>query len=304
MFCTDDSHPDELINRGHIDKMVRQAILEGFDLFDVLRIASLNAIEHYGINIGTLRVGEKADFVIWDNLSDFNVQSVYINGEEKYGKSNNLSIENGQRHYVINRLNKFKRKAISEEDIKKSVDDKIICIGVTDGELITTKEIFPIKTPVLNFESDTERDILKIVYINRYTNASSPQVAYIHGVGIRYGAFATSITHDSHNIIAVGCTDMEIRQAVNAIIETGGGLSVVNKGKMNVMPLPIGGIMSDRRGEEVAACWQEFTQELKDMGCLLQSPFMTLSFMALLVIPELKLGEEGLFEYSKFNFIS
>ena len=113
----------------------------------------------------------------------------------------------------------------------------------------------------MNFESDTERDILKIVYINRYTNASSPQVAYIHGVGIRYGAFATSITHDSHNIIAVGCTDMEIRQAVNAIVETGGGLSVVNKGKINVMPLPIGGIMSDRGGEEVAACWQEFTQE-------------------------------------------
>lgn len=300
MFCTDDSHPHDLIEDGHIDKIVKKALSDGFDLFDVLQIASINPIKHYNLNVGMLREGDPADFVIYDSLEDFSVSSVYIEGVLKLNKG---KLVFPPERYYIACLNKFARKEITKQEIEKIVSHEIVCIGVTDGELITENQTYMISETPFNLQSDIERDILKIVYINRYEN-NPPQVAYINGINLKRGAFATTISHDSHNIIAVGCSDEEIVSAVNCVIKEKGGLSIADSGKMNIMPLPIAGIISNKTGAQVAAKWKEMIAELKGMGCTLDSPFMTLSFMALIVIPELKIGERGLFEYSKFNFIS
>ena len=192
---------------------------------------------------------------------------------------------------------------ISIEDLRKPLVGCQYCIGVKDGEIITSKESFVLDAPTVNFESDVENDILKIVYLNRY-QSKAPQIAYIRGIGLKRGAYAASISHDSHNIIAVGVTDSDLLKSINAVIEQKGGLSVVEGDRTMVLPLPIAGIMTDKSGYEVAEMWIKLIDELHQMGCVLSSPFMTLSFMALIVIPELKIGERGLFEYNKFNFIS
>lgn len=300
MFCTDDSHPNDLMTLGEIDKLVRRALQDGFDLFDVLRIASYNSILHYGIDAGCLKVGDPADFIIVDNLESFKVLSVYIDGIKKYDFSENRSKSSVKPKKVINH---FHRKAISLTDLNKPVDRKFVSIKVMPGELITRRLNFSIESPVRNFESDIERDILKIVYLNRYHN-SSLQIAFISGFGLKEGAFATTISHDSHNIIAVGCTDTDLLAAINAVIHEKGGLAVKNQKGIIQLPLPIAGLMSDLDGETVASSWEKLTDELKMMGCKLDSPFMTLSFMSLIVIPELKIGERGLFDYGRFAFIS
>lgn len=300
MFCTDDSHPHDLLSNGEIDQLVRNAIRDGFDLFEVLRIASYYPILHYGIDAGCLREGDPADFIIIHNLNTFEILSVYIDGTEKYNssKSDKTYISN-----PIKILNHFNRGLISLTDIRKPVESKIVSIKVIPGELVTQRLDFNLKIPTPNFESDLERDILKIVYVNRYRN-SLPQVAYISGFELKEGAFATSISHDSHNIIAVGCSDNDILAVINTLISEKGGLVVKNHKGIFKLPLPIAGIMSASDGETVASLWKILSDELKTMGCKLDSPFMTLSFMSLIVIPELKIGEKGLFDYNRFEFIS
>lgn len=302
MFCTDDSHPGDLLNPGHIDKIVRRAIRDGFDFFDILKIASVNPKLHYGLDVGTLRTGESADFIVFEDLNNFNILSVYLQGEERYKTGDELNQRWGS-VFDGKYLNKFNRKPIQVSEISKFVENELVCIQVFNGEIVTEKVIFPVLFQKGNMESDINRDILKIVYLNRYEN-KSPQIAFIHGIGLKRGAFATSISHDSHNIIAVGCNDKDLTNAINAVINEKGGLSVVDGDDLSVLSLPIAGIMTDKSGAEVARIWDKLTDQLKGMGCHLDSPFMTLSFMALIVIPELKIGEKGLFEYSKFSFIS
>lgn len=302
MFCTDDSHPGDIIHLGHIDKMVRRALKDGFDLFNVLKVASINPVRHYGLNVGTLQIGDPADFSIVNNLDDFDVISVYINGFEKYS-CDKVVVEMESKHidsFIY--LNRFDRTPIELSDLKKTVGNNLLCIEVFDGEIVTGKRFFSFSSAPINFQSDLERDILKLVYLNRYSNIES-QIGFIHGMGLKRGAFATSISHDSHNIIAVGCTDAELLLAINTVISNKGGLVVVNGEEVSVLPLPIAGIMTDKNGIEVAQIWDELVLKLQQMGSPLSSPFMTLSFMALIVIPELKIGEQGLFEYSKFDFI-
>lgn len=301
MFCTDDSHPGDLIHLGHIDKIVKRAIRDGFELFDVLKVASINPIRHYGLKVGTLQVGDPADFIVVRNLTDFEIKSVYISGEEHFNA--NGCMKEVEKEDIPCQLNHFLRGMISGKDLQQPVHQKNWCIGVKDGEIVTKKESFLLPNPLPNLESDGERDILKLVYLNRYQN-KPPQIAYIRGIGLKRGAFATSISHDSHNIIAVGCHDEELAKAINAVITERGGLSVVDGDKISVLSLPIAGIMTDREGNEVADIWDDLIDKLHGMGCVLTSPFMTLSFMALIVIPELKIGEKGLFEYSTFKFIS
>lgn len=301
MFCTDDSHSGDIIRFGHIDKMVRRALKDGFDLFNVLKVASINPVRHYDLDVGTLQIGDSADFSIVDNLDDFNVFSVYINGFEKYNRDKAIKMEAKHVDSSIH-LNRFDRTPIELSDLKKTIGNDLLCIEVFDGEIVTGKRSFSFSSTPINFQSDLERDILKLVYLNRYTNIKS-QIAFIHGIGLKRGAFATSISHDSHNIIAVGCTDAELLLAINTVISNKGGLVVVDGEEVSVLPLPIAGIMTDKNGIEVAQIWDELVLKLQQMGSPLSSPFMTLSFMALIVIPELKIGEQGLFEYSKFDFI-
>lgn len=302
MFCTDDSHPGDLIHCGHIDKIVRRAIADGFDLFQVLRIASLHPIQHYHLPVGTLRIGDPADFCIFEDLKSFSVSEVYIQGELKYSSSWSMPDIKAEVSDFSN-LNQFNRKLLQLSDLRKPITSDIVSIKVYDGELITDKVIFSNHDSFDNFESDLDRDILKIIYLNRYEN-KPPQIAFIHGIGLKKGAFASSISHDSHNIIAVGCNDQYLLIALNSIISAKGGLSVASEGEVDILSLPIAGIMTDENGEKVAMIWNKLIQILHHNGCILDSPFMTLSFMALIVIPELKIGERGLFEYSKFKFLA
>ena len=302
MFCTDDSHPDNLLEFGHIDKIVRRAISDGYDLFDVLKIACLNPIEHYQLKVGSLQVGSAADFVIFRDLKSFEVLSVYVNGKENFNIHSPFP-ESNTENLICENLNCFHHDMITASQIQKKVNEKeLVCMKVLPNELITEKIVFLISS-YENFQSDTKKDILKIIYINRYEN-KQPQIAFIHGMGLKRGAMASSISHDSHNIIAVGTNDSDLLDAINTIILQKGGICIADKGEKEILPLPIGGIMTNKGGIEIAEQWKKIQNRLKQMGCPLESPFMTLSFMALIVIPELKIGERGLFEFSRFNFIS
>lgn len=301
MFCTDDSHPGDLIFLGHIDKIVKRAIADGYDLFDVLKIACLNPIFHYKLDVGYLNVGDSADFALFEDLVSFKVIATYINGEKRFDSS----VGNCSRPEGIDfiPMNHFNHDFITISDIQKEVSGDQLCIKILDNEIITERMVVSFPQDLNYLESDLKRDILKIVYINRYEN-KSPQVAFIHGMGLKRGALATSISHDSHNIIAVGTNDHELTDAINGVIEEKGGLCVIDKDQKELLPLPIGGIMTSQTGPEVAESWATLKMKLREMGCPLESPFMTLSFMALIVIPELKIGEKGLFEFSKFAFVS
>ena len=302
MFCTDDAHPDEIIRNGHIDYLVRSALKDVFDLFTVLRIASLNPVKHYNLSVGTIQVGENADFIRIRNLESFEVLEAYKDGRKVYEKGENL-LPVTQDTTDFSELNRFFQHKIDVSDLRKEVVSKQnLCIEVTDGEIITSKSFFDSESGS-NFESDIDRDILKIVYLNRYSLDKKPQVSWIKGIGLKEGAFATSIAHDSHNILAVGCSDSDIQEVINRLIENKGGLVVKNASGLYMLELPIGGIMSDKNAWEVAERYEFLTMELKNTGCRLSSPFMTLAFMSLIVIPELKIGEKGLFDFKSFRFI-
>ena len=298
MFCTDDSHADDLLNEGHINKIVRKALTDGFGIFDILQIACLNPVRFYNLNIGTLHVGDSADFIILDDIESLNIRSTYIRGEVVYGE--NSSKNNPVCDVPL--LNNFHHDEISSSDLHTNVFGDITCIQVKPDSLLTDRKILHFDEKIEDFQSDLDKDVLKIVYLNRYFN-SKPQVGFISGIGLKRGAFASSISHDSHNIIAVGCTDQDLMLAINELIKEKGGLVVNEEGKLHSLPLPIGGIISDKSGEEVADRYMKLNEILSKMGTPLKSPFMTLSFMALIVIPTLKIGEKGIFDFEKFDFV-
>lgn len=302
MFCSDDKHPDNLVE-GHINLLVKRALAKYPDLlFETLQMACVNPVLHYHLPVGLLREGDPADFIMVDNLVDFNVQKTYLNGKmvAEHGTS---KIQNLPSKIV----NNFNCKTKKEEDFACKNSDsatKIKVIEVLDGQLITLQSTHHPKIANNLVVSDVERDILKVVVVNRYQDAR-PAIAFIKNFGLKEGAIASSVAHDSHNIIAVGVDDKSICEAVNMIIEARGGISVTNgKGQENILKLPIAGIMSDRDGYMVAKEYSDIDEYAKQLGCKLVSPFMSLSFMALLVIPNLKLSDLGLFEGENFSFTS
>lgn len=302
MFCTDDAHPDEIIRNGHIDYLVRSALRDGFDLFTVLKIACLNPVKHYNLPVGTLQEGENADFIRIRNLESLEVLEAYKDGRKVYEKRAN-TVSEAPNTVDISDMNRFSRHKIALSDLKKGVfHEQNPGIEIKDGEIITSKFYFDVKTEG-NFEADISQDILKIVYLNRYFPDKKPQISWIKGMGLKEGAFATSIAHDSHNILAVGCSDTEIQAVINRIIEIKGGLVVKNASGLHTLELPIGGIMSDKNAWEVAGKYEYLTKELKKSGCQVNAPFMTLAFMSLIVIPEVKIGEKGLFDFASFRFL-
>ncbi len=297
MFCSDDSHPDETLRSGHINRIVRRAVADGYPLFDVLRAASIHAIDHYGLDVGQLRVGDRADFIIVDDLCNFATQSVYIDGEQRY----NAPTHTAPAPRKIT-LNNFHHSLISAEQLRCRVEGEISVIGLIENEIVTREERYTPCAPIDNLESDVERDLAKIVYMNRYTNGA-PQVAYCRGFGLKRGAIASSISHDSHNVIAVGISDFDIAKAINVIISHNGGLAVCDNHNSQILPLPIAGIMSDEGCEAVAAAYSKMQGAVSALGSPLAAPFMTLSMLSLIVIPELKISERGLFRYSTFSWV-
>lgn len=297
MFCSDDRHPNDLY-REHINALVRRSVAGGYDLFDVLRIACLNPIEHYSLDVGTLRPGERADFIEVDNLRDFTVLRTVIDGETvaERGKSLIPSVPLS----VINNFHTGKKRS---EDFAMPACDTVEVIQAVDHELITHEMITSLKNTPAHHVGDPEHDILKIAVINRYADVL-PAVAYVNGFGLKTGAIASSVAHDSHNIIAVGCSDETIAEAVNLLIGTKGGICAVGASETHLLALRIAGIMSDEDGFKVAQDYEALDRFVKAaLGSTLDAPFMTLSFMALLVIPELKLSDKGLFDGRTFHFI-
>lgn len=297
MLCSDDKHPDDLA-LGHINEVIKRGIKDKIDIFQLLRAACLNPVEHYKLEVGLLREGDFADFIVVDNLQDFNIKQTYING--KLVAENGKSLLKKVKSFFINKFN-TDFKEVKDFEIKSDADVDVKVIEAMDGQLITKVQKYKLKNINGVLRSDIDNDILKITVVNRYIN-SKPSVAFIKNFGLKKGAIASSIAHDSHNIIAVGTTDEELCEAVNSLIETKGGITVVFDGNKKILPLPIAGIMTDEDGYEVAEKYSDINKIVKSLGCNFHSPFMTLSFMALLVIPELKLSDKGLFDGTKFEF--
>jgi adenine deaminase len=298
MFCSDDKHPDNLVE-GHINVLVKRALALKLDLFKVLRVACVNPVLHYKIPAGLLRVGDPADFIIIDDLNYFNILSTYIDGTLVADKG--VTLIDSIVAPVINNFDCIP-SIPSDFWIPASGDTVTVkVIEALDGQLITNSllETLPVRDGVVS--SSVEKDVLKLAVINRY-HPAPVALGFIRNVGFSHGAIASSVAHDSHNIIAVGVDDVSISLAVNAVIAERGGVSVVRDGVTSVLPLPVAGLMSNLDGYEVAARYSELDAAAKALGSQLGAPFMTLSFMALLVIPHLKLSDLGLFDGDTFSF--
>lgn len=299
MFCSDDKHPDSLLE-GHINILVKKAIHLGYDLFDVLSIACVHPVKHYSMPIGLLNIGDPADFIIVDSLIDFTVKSVFINGEQV--------VQNGILDCTIpsvsyNDMSICNTKNITEKDIILYGESSLVhVIEAIPGQIVTGRSLYKMESIDGMLRSSTTDDILKIIVINRYSD-SKPAIGFIKGFGLKCGAIASTIAHDSHNIIAVGVDDTSILKAVNALIEEKGGISLYNN-TLSVLPLDIAGLMSSQDAHTVANRYIEIERLVKQTGCTMPAPYMALSFMALLVIPTLKLSDIGLFDGEIFECIN
>ena len=302
LFCSDDKHPDSL-EAGHINQLCARAIAKGIDLFKVLQAACVNPVLHYKLDVGLIRQADAADFIVTDSLTNFIIKQTYIDGH--------LVAENGQSFIESVKeipINQFVCNEIETSNLRllaknyPSQNPKIPVIEALDGQLITNKLWLKGKEINEVLVSDTDNDILKMVVVNRYHTAPIAK-CFIKNFGFKNGAIASSVAHDSHNIVAIGTTDESLCRAINLVIKESGGVSCVDEEKSLVLGLPIAGLMSADDGYAVAKAYTEIDAMAKSLGSKLQAPFMTLSFMALLVIPHLKLSDKGLFDGDQFSFL-
>lgn len=296
LFCSDDKHPDDL-EEGHINDMYKRAVSKGYDPIRVLQSIVLNPINHYKLDVGILRENDDADFIIVDNLNYFNIKKTYIKGQMVFdGQKSLIEAVKGKTP------NLFVANKIEKSQIQLPyTSGKLKAIKAFDGELITSKlEVNP-KINDGNVVSDIENDVLKLVVLNRY-GISEPSVAFINGFGFKEGAIASSVAHDSHNIVAVGTNDDDLLNAINLVIENKGGVVAISNDETSVLPLPVAGLMSNIDAYKVSEQYHHIDKLAHKMGSTLRAPFMTLSFMALLVIPDLKLSDKGLFDGTSFSF--
>lgn len=301
MLCSDDKHPDDLAV-GHINQLVARSLKLGYNRFDVLRAASVNAVNHYGLDVGLLQTGDPADFVVLDDPEDMTVAETWINGNCVFRNGNVLfeKVDSGI-------INNFVSSKVTEQDLKKLTDTtesdlSFPVIVARDGELITEQSMEKLQVSNGEILPLPEQDILKIVVVNRYEK-SQPAIGFIQNFGLTNGAIASSVAHDSHNIIAVGSSDEHLARVINRIMDAKGGIAVSDASGDDILPLPVGGIMTNLNGEETAEFYKKLTKRAKTMGSKLNSPFMTISFMALLVIPKLKMSDKGLFDGETFEFV-
>ncbi len=299
MFCSDDKHPDSLVS-GHINQLCARAAAKGIDIFKILKAACVNPVHHYKLDVGLLREGDAADFIEVKELEKFEVVKTFINGElvAENGISNIKASKSG----IVNNFSCSKKETVHFEIPLTTHNSLLPVIEALDGQLITNRLSLEPKVKDDKLVSDTDRDILKIVVVNRYNDAPVAK-AFIKNFGLKHGALASSVAHDSHNIVAVGADDESICNAVNLVIEHKGGVSFSNDDLEMIVPLPVAGIMSNEDGYKVAEQYSLIDKAVKEAGSTLGSPFMTLSFMALLVIPHLKLSDKGLFDGDAFCFV-
>lgn len=297
MLCTDDCHPDDLYN-GYINSMIKTALMKGYDLFDVLNSATINTTKHYNFNIGLLQINDDADFIVVNNFDSFEIESTYIKGKEVY-QNREIKVTAFDSKFINNfHINTIDVDSILVENKHTSIN----VIEIVPDSLITKKILYTPVNQSAFITSDIMNDVIKIVVLNRYSDAK-PQVGFIKGYGLKKGAIASTVAHDSHNIIAVGVSDDAILRVIQRIQEIKGGLVVYNDIVYKELCLPIAGLMSDQPCDVVANDYQQLNLFAKSLGTQLSTPFMTLAFMSLLVIPELKIGDKGLFDVTQFNFI-
>lgn len=297
MFCSDDKHPDS-IEEGHINQLVQRAVKKGLDVYNLLKAACLNPIGHYSLNVGQLRVGDPADFIVVKDLKKFKVLRTFIDGNEV--AADGVSKISRVTPEVINNFN---ISEISHDQLTVLPrGKKMRVIEAMDGQLITNEKIIHPRNVDGIVDSIVSRDILKMVVVNRY-HQSPVSVCFVKGFGFKSGAIASSVAHDSHNIIAVGVDDHSIAEAINLVIKSRGGVSMVGNNSSMVVKLDVAGLMSSEDGYEVARQYKTIDARSKELGSRLKAPFMTLSFMALLVIPSLKLSDKGLFDGNEFRFV-
>jgi adenine deaminase len=298
MFCCDDKHPDELMLVSYKSSCEKSFAKKHF-LFKVLKAACINPVKHYNLPIGTLNIGDEADFIIVNNTTDFEVLETVIKGESVF--KNGTSFINSVEEKCINNFN---IDHVLVDDFKIINNEKSQHIIVSeDGQLITTSLIAELKNENGFLISDVENDILKIAVINRYQK-SKPSLAFIKNFGLQKGAIASTVAHDCHNILCVGVDDESMKKCVDKLIESKGGICVWDGNELFHLPLPIGGLMSNLSAKEVAEKYSVLDKKVKELGSKLSAPFMTLSFMALLVIPSLKISDKGLFDGEKFCFVN
>jgi len=295
MFCCDDLHPDLLVRR-HIDELVRRALAAGIGRLDVLACASLNPIRHYGLGVGLLRTGDPADFIVFDGWKTLRVRRTYLDGELVARDGRSLLPRQSPRL-----ANRFRAKPRRPADFRVAAQSgRLNVLEALDGQLITRWRKLKPTLVAGAAVADPARDLLKLAVVNRYAPGAPVALGFIRGFGLREGALASSVAHDSHNIVAVGADDEALAAAVNLVIARRGGMAVVGRGAARELPLPIAGLMADGEGRAVAAAYTEIDAAAKRLGSALAAPFMTLSFMALLVIPDLKLSDRGLFSGAKW----
>ena len=301
MFCSDDRHPDDL-SQGHINKLARRAVKHGHNVFDVLQAACLTPRRFYPLDLGEMHVGDAMNAVLVENLEDFTVSATWLNGV--------LAAENGEcrlQRYPCRPVNRFAAEKVRPEQLQivAGIENGTVncrVIGAEDGQLITRSLLIPMQVENGCIVPSMSDDVLLLAVVNRY-HPVPPALTLIRGFGLKSGALASSVAHDSHNIVAVGCDAQSLMDAINAVIDAHGGLALSNGGNTNLLPLPLAGLMSDGDGDAVAAHYSSLTHSARtQLGCLLRAPFMTLSFMALLVIPALKLSDKGLFDSQEFRF--
>lgn len=300
MFCSDDKHPDELL-LGHINQLVSRAVAKGHDVFNVLQAACLNPIDHYNLEVGKLQKGDAADFIVVEDLKSFEVKETYIDGQAvwKGGRGMIKSVQ-------AEEPNQFHSYHFQAESLRvKKSSGRVRVIVPKDGELITQQNTVAASMLQVDDEgflnSKASNNILKIAVVNRYREAP-PAVAFIDGFGLTRGAIASTVAHDSHNIIAVGVSDEAIAQAINELMESKGGIVAIDGEEVESLPLPVAGLMSTADAKTIGEGYAKADRLAKKFGSTLSAPFMTLSFMALLVIPSLKLSDKGLFNGEKFEF--
>lgn len=297
MFCSDDKHPDELL-LGHINHLAARAIKLGCDPFNTLRCSSLNATRHYNLPVGMLQVGDPADFVVTDDLTSLNIRETYLDGQLVAQDGFSLNAASGSET-----INRFQIDPLSCHAIElRAESHRVRVIQVIDGQLLTNARERSVTIDDGLAQPDIANDLLKIVVVNRYRQ-TKPAVAFVSGFGLKDGALASSVAHDSHNIVAVGTNDADLLAAINQIIDAQGGLAVSSAGIVDILPLPIAGLMSPDSCVDVASAYTRLDNRAKDAGCGLRSPFMTLSFLSLPVIPSLKLTDRGLFDVERFEFV-
>ncbi|HIA36438.1 MAG TPA: adenine deaminase [Flavobacteriales bacterium] len=298
MFCSDDKHPNEL-EIGHINLLAKRAVAQGSDVMNVIKACTINVVDHYGLDVGLIQKGDNADFIITKDLKNFEVMSTYIKGS--LVAQNGISLIKSVKEVVINQFNC--NPIMTTDIVVKAESNKIHVIEAYDGQLITNDLILDAKEIDGNLVSEPGNDILKLVVLNRYS-PTPPTMAFVRNFGMKKGAIASSVAHDSHNIIAVGASDIEIVNSINLLVASKGGISLVNGEQKEILELPVAGLMTTDDGYKTGKTYDRMDQMAKALGSKLSAPYMTLSFLALLVIPKLKLSDKGLFDGEKFQFTS